>query len=70
MMDAVNPLDPVIGHPIRFAKVGSRWMIGNRPTRLAADIVDTDHCVVVVEIDPATGNEVDTTMVVAVSAVG
>lgn len=50
----VHPLDPVAGPPIRFAKVGNRWHIGNRPTRLAAEIIEDGDTTHVIAIDPVT----------------
>lgn len=35
-------LDPVAGDRLQFRKVGARWLLGNRSTRLAGEIVETE----------------------------
>lgn len=35
-------LDPVAGDRPQFRKVGSHWLLGNRSTRLAGEIVETE----------------------------
>ena len=45
-MNDVGPLDPKPGPPIRFARSGNRWLLGNRPTRVPAEIIETTGVVV------------------------
>lgn len=41
-MNDVNHLDPIPGPPIPFRRNGNVWSLGNRPTRLAAEVVETE----------------------------
>ena len=49
-----HALDPSPGEFPRFAKSGNRWLLGNRPTRLAVVVVETDNGIEMQEFDPVT----------------
>ena len=49
-MIEIKPLDPSPGDAIPFRRVGKRWFIGNRPARVASEIIEEDGRIVVVEV--------------------
>ena len=49
MKPAVNPLDPRLGEIIPFRRVGKLWFLGNKPARVASEIVEDGGRVVVIE---------------------
>lgn len=61
-MTDIKPLDPSPGPPVAFVRVGKRWFIGNRPARVASEIVEDDGRVTVFEIG-AHGEDIDATVV-------
>ena len=58
-MNDVSPLDPQPGPPIPFRRSGKRWFLGNRPTRLAREIVETDDGLFITDFDPETWEVVE-----------
>ena len=61
-MNDVGPFDPRQGPAIPFRRVGNRWFIGNRPTRVASEIIEETGRVTIVELG-AAGDVVETTVV-------
>lgn len=54
------PLDPQVGPSVPFQRLGKRWRLGNRPTRMAVEVADNDNGEVsVVEIDCRTWETVE-----------
>ncbi len=49
-MSTVNHLDPEPGPAIPLRRVGKRWLLGNRPARAAAEIVEEGDRVVIFEL--------------------
>lgn len=59
--DIPNPLDPQPGPVIGFHRAGNRILLGNRPTRLASIITETETGrISITSYDPRTGDEVET----------
>ena len=55
-----HALDPSPGDPLRFVRSGKRWVIGNRPTRLAVEVSANDAGDETVrEFDPMTWERVE-----------
>lgn len=61
-MTRVNTLDPNPGEMIPFRRVGNRWFLGNRPARVASEIIEENGRITVVEIG-SNGEDVDATVV-------
>ncbi len=51
MKTDVSPLDPISGPSIPFRRVGKCWFLGNRPARVASEIVEIDGRIEVRELD-------------------
>lgn len=58
-MNDVGPLDPRQGPPIAFRRVGKRWFLGNRPARIASEIIEENGRVTIAEFG-AAGEIVET----------
>ena len=61
-MNDIGPFDPRPGSPITFRRVGNRWFIGNRQTRVASEIIEENGRVTIFELG-AAGDVVETTVV-------
>ena len=55
-----HALDPSPGEWPRFSKSGTRWLVGNRPTRLAVVVMeDAEGQKIITEYDPVTWETVE-----------
>lgn len=61
-MTRVNTLDPNPGEMIPFRRVGNRWFLGNRPARVASEIIEVDGRITVVELG-SRGENIDAIVV-------
>ena len=62
-MNDVGPLDPRQGPAIPFRRVGNRWFLGNRPTRIRSEIAENDNGEVTVTQFSADGSAAEVTVI-------
>ncbi len=58
----MRPLDPKPGEPIPFRRVGNRWYLGNRPARVASEIIEENGRITVIELG-SNGEDIDAIVV-------
>lgn len=62
-MSDVKPLDPRPGEAVPFHRLGRRWHLGSRPTRVRSEIAENDNGEVIVTEFGTDGSIAETTVV-------